>query len=343
MEQNKETSSKAGRMWLRLLAGVLAVLLAISLLLTNAIRISIQKTAEKGTQAAVTNYLYEHTDYAHLSTWERVEKIVGQLGRQTSLEDHYEKASIAIARGENEEALEHVDACLTLIDTESSVYTELMMKQGCLRALLQDTEGARESFAIVLEREPENAQAWLLQTQILIEQQDVTAAMEHLGAYLALEEGDASQIAVMAQLCFGAGEFENVLQYGEQALAMLEDDSEYGELYRCMGYAALMTEQMDKAGPYLTAAIERIEDNAEIYYYRGIYEMAQNRLKAALADYDTAIQNGYQTALAYYNRGVCSLALEDLDALRADMEKVAELDEDPELTLIAQEILKELE
>jgi len=144
-------------------------------------------------------------------------------------------------------------------------------------------------------------------------------------------------------LCFGAGEFENCLLYGEQAVKELAGaDAEHGELYRCMGYSALMLDRSDVAEAYLTAAIDRIEEDAEIYYYRGIFKMSQERLEEALADYNTAIDGGYQTALCYYNRGVCHLAREDLDALKSDMEKVKELDEDPELTLIAQEILKEL-
>lgn len=347
MEQKTGGEARAGKLWIRLIAAVLAMLLALSLLLANAIRISIRKAEEVSAEAAATNYLLAHTDYAHLSAWDRAKKVVSQLrvqqGKQATLEDHYEKASIAIAKGENQEALTHVDACLELIDPESSAYVELIMKQGCLRALLQDPKGAKESFAVVIERDPDYAEAWLLQTQLLIEEQDVAAAKEHLGMYLSLTEGDASQKAVMAQLCFGAGEFENCLLYGEQALtALAGEDSGHGELYRCMGYAALMTDRVDVAEGYLTAAIERIQDNAEIYYYRGIFKMAQERLEEALADYDTAIDGGYQTALAYYNRGVCHLALEDLDALKADMEKVAELNEDAELTLIAQKILKEL-
>jgi len=148
----------------------------------------------------------------------------------------------------------------------------------------------------------------------------------------------------MAQLCFGSGEYSDTLEYGEKALALIDDDAEFGELYRSMGYAAMLGDNsVDKAEAYLTSAIERLDNNAEIYYYRGVYRMAIAQIPAALEDFNAAIDGGYETALVYYNRGVCYLEQNDINALRADMEKVAQLNEDQELTQIALEIINELD
>lgn len=332
-------------LWTKVLAILLATLLVSSLLLANAIRVRIPQTSEESNDALANNYLYTHTDYAHLPAAERLKRVLGQLSiqaSQQSLESHYEKASVLIGQGRNEEALTHIDACLTLIDESGGAYEDLLMKQGCLRALLEDYEGAQVSFEKVLAVAPDNAQAWLLQTQLLIQAGDAGAAMEHLKRYLSLVQGDAEQLAVMAQLCFGAGAYLDTLTYGEQALALLEDDTAFGELYRCMGYAAMLGGDMEHADEYLSAAIERMRDNAETYYYRGVYRMARGDNQAALADFNAAITGGYETALVYYNRGVCYLVLEDMEALNRDMEKVVELNEDEELTQIALQILEEL-
>lgn len=123
---------------------------------------------------------------------------------------------------------------------------------------------------------------------------------------------------------------------------MAADDAAYGELFRCMGYAALLSGD-DRAEKYLTSAIERLADtDPELFYYRGVLRLAREDYEEALVDFDAAIGLGYGTALAYYNRGVCYLTLEDYERLLADMQKVVELNEDEELTQIAQQLIAEL-
>ena len=109
-----------------------------------------------------------------------------------------------------------------------------------------------------------------------------------------------------------------------------------------MGYAALLSGD-DRAEQYLASAIERLADtDPELLYYRGVFRLSREDYEGALADFDTAIGLGYGTALAYYNRGVCYLTLEDYERLLADMQKVVELNEDEELTQIAQQLIAEL-
>lgn len=240
-ERKKTATPGIHAIWIRVAAGLLAAALVATLLLSNAIRIRIQRMEEANAAAAANNYLLENTEYVGLSAWERIQKVVRQMADQASLESHYEKASIAIAQGENETALYHINECLALVDESSEAYEELKMKQGCLLALLEDYEQAQTVFDEVLRRAPGNADAWLLQAQLLLQKGDVTAAMEHLRRYISCAEETADQLSVMAQLCYGAGEYADALIYGEQALAMAADDAAYGELFRCMGYAALLS------------------------------------------------------------------------------------------------------
>ena len=259
VNERKTATPGIHAIWIRVAAGLLAAALVATLLLSNAIRIRIQRMEEANAAAAANNYLLENTEYVGLSAWERIQKVVRQMADQASLESHYEKASIAIAQGENETALYHINECLALVDESSEAYEELKMKQGCLLALLEDYEQAQTVFDEVLRRAPGNADAWLLQAQLLLQKGDVTAAMEHLRRYISCAEETADQLSVMAQLCYGAGEYADALIYGEQALAMAADDAAYGELFRCMGYAALLSGD-DRAEKYLTSAIERLAD-----------------------------------------------------------------------------------
>ena len=342
VNERKTATPGIHAIWIRVAAGLLAAALVATLLLSNAIRIRIQRMEEANAAAAANNYLLENTEYVGLSAWERIQQVVRQMADQASLESHYEKASIAIAQGENETALYHINECLALVDESSEAYEELKMKQGCLLALLEDYEQAQTVFDEVLRRAPGNADAWLLQAQLLLQKGDVTAAMEHLRRYISCAEETADQLSVMAQLCYGAGEYADALIYGEQALAMAADDAAYGELFRCMGYAALLSGD-DRAEKYLTSAIERLTDtDPELFYYRGVLRLAREDYEEALVDFDAAIGLGYGTALAYYNRGVCYLTLEDYERLLADMQKVVELNEDEELTQIAQQLIAEL-
>ena len=343
MEKQRGAAARDGRVWKRLLAALLALLLLFTLLLTNAIRVSIHTSTGTDSSSAATNYLVDNTQYVHLSASERAKMVLSQARAdyRKSLDGRYEQASIAIAQGENVKALEEIEACLNMISPEHEVYEELRMKQGCLLALEGQEEQARTVFQEVLERNPKNAQAWLLQAQLLLQAGDITGAMEHMKQYLSLEQGDANQLSVMAQLCYGAGAYEEALTYGKRALKLLEQGGD-GELYRCMGLAALLVGTAQEAEEYLAKAIGLLEDRGELFYYRGVCRLAQENIEGALEDFNAAIQGGVNSALAYYNRGVCYLALEDWEALKADLERVVELDEDEELTAIAKELLKEL-
>lgn len=331
----------------RVVAALLAALLLLTVLLANASRVSIRRARLSGAPdaaAAASNYLLDNTEYANLPLHLRAQRILSQaLSADVSLEMYYEQASIAIARGENEKALELIETCLSYADEGHARYEDLKMKQGCLEALLGDYKSASKAFAVVLDMDPGNAQAWLLQAQLLVQEGDAAGAMEHLRQYLLLEEGDGNTLAIMAQLCYTAGAYEDALSYGDQALSKLENTAEYGALYSCMGLSALLTQQIDLAIQHLSTAIPLVDKPAQLQYYRGVCYLSKEDVASALTDFDAAIAGGETTAICYYNRGVCHLALGHVEELRADMQMVVSLNEDAELTQLAMEILGQLE
>ncbi len=339
---------KAGyRALYRTIAGLLAILMLAVLLLTSAIQVKISRVQQASTPSAfVTNYLAENTEYVNLPAWGRAQVVFSQIWanrRNETLNDHYKQASVAIAREDYELALDQINECLTLISPNDDAFEELKMKQGCLAALLNREDEAKQCFTEVLERNPENSEAWLLKAQMDLQSGDIGQAMEHLRQFLALQQGDGFQLSAMAQLCYASGAYEDTLTYGEQAMALLEADVDKEDLFRCMGLAGMLCGQMDKAGTYLSAALETAQDDPDLHYYRGVYRLMKEDTQGALEDFDAAIAGGMETALAYYNRGVCRLSLGDVEGLAEDMQRVVELNEDAELTAVATEILKELD
>jgi len=339
-----QKQSPANHIWKRVIAAAVAVILLLNVLLASAIRVSIKRSDEADAASAATNYLADNTEYVSMSAGQRLETLIRQTEKDhaDSFEGHYEEASIAIARGDNEEALEEIEACLDIVTPVYGGYEDLLMKKGCLLALLGEENRAKSVFSEVLERNPKNAEALLLQAQLYLQAADIGKAKELLSSYLKLKEGDANQLAVMAQLCYGTGDHEGALSYGR--LSLEKGPSEDGQLYRVMGYCAMLTEDdFGEAREYLTKALELVGEDAEMRYYRGVCSLSFEEYESALQDFTAAIEGGMEEGLVYYNRAVCYLALEDLVPFRADLERVVELDDDAELKGIAQALLAELD
>lgn len=329
--------------WRRAIAAAIAVILLLNILLASAIRVTIEYSDGTDAGAAATNYLAGSTEYVSQNAAQRLQTLFRQAEstHAESFEGHYEEASIAIARGDNEKALEEINACLDLVTPVYAGYEDLLMKKGCLLALLQQSSRAKNVFEEVLTRNPKNTSAMLLQAQLYLEAADVVKAKELLAEYLQLEEGDAGQLGVMAQLCYGTGDHAGTLAYGRKALE--KAPSEDGQLYRAMGYSAMLESEFGEAREYLTKALEILGEDAEMHYYRGVCSISFEEYEAALTDFTAAIDGGMQEGLVYYNRAVCYLALEDWEPFRADLMRVVELDDDAEIKGIAESLLAQLE
>lgn len=338
-----EKKSPVKHIWRRVIAAAIAVILLLNLLLVNAIRITIKRTDETDTASAATNYLADNTEYVSMSALQRLRTLLRQTeqDRADSFEGHYEAASVAIAKGDNAAALDEINACLAIVTPVYGGYEDLLMKKGCLLALLGEDERAKNVFSEVLDRNPKNADAMLLQSQLYLQNADIGKAKELLSTFLQLQEGDANQLAVMAQLCYGTGDHEGTLSYGR--LSLEKAPSEDGQLYRAMAYAAMLQNGFAEAREYLTRALELLGEDAEMLYYRGVCSLSFEEYESALSDFTAAIDGGMEEGLVYYNRAVCYLAFEDWEPFRADLERVVELNDDAELKGIAESLLKELE
>jgi tetratricopeptide (TPR) repeat protein len=172
---------------------------------------------------------------------------------------------------------------------------------------------------------------------------DHEAAMKDLVTAAELGYGDPAmcygQAAISAYLI---GRTEDVLSLGKKAVSTDSDQLDTGLLYSYMGYSAMLLEKFEDAEVFFTKAIEFGQPEAPMLYYRGISLMAREETETAIADFTAALEGGETTAQCYYNRGACYLALTEYDKALADMKMVAELNEDAELTSLAQELIGQL-
>ena len=264
MEQVKSVKGvRSTSLGLRIAAVTMAVLLLGSILLADAIRITISMQDVDGTNpsAAANNYLANSTDYVQKSTLERAEQVIsGMLKKPTTLKDYYDLASEKIAKAEYTDALALVDVCLEMIETSLSgagtaLYVDLLMKKGCLLALQNNYEEALSYFDHVLKLDNTQAQAYLLETQIYSEQGKTDAAIENLTAYLKLQPADYTMRTALIQLYYVKGAYNLAEQACDDFLSLTYDST--GSVYFLRGACKLQNADYEPAMQDLVTAAQR--------------------------------------------------------------------------------------
>ncbi len=334
------------KIWQRILAACMVFFLLLALLLQQLVQIKI--TPDSSTQsmgkASASEYIMDSVTYLQLTELQRVRLLVSSVAsRAETLESHYTKASLAIASDDNETALTEIEACLALCSRSDSIYPELLMQYGCLLALTEQYQEAVAVFEEVLSLSPENTEAMLLQAQLMIELGDAAGAAQQIEELLFVTGGDASQYSILAQLCYAALRYTDVIAYGEQSIALSGGTTEELEMLRCMGYASLVgLGDITQADDYLSLALALAPEDGELYSYRGICKLSAGDMQAACQDFSSAIANGIETTAQYYNRGVCYISLGEIDRAIEDMNRAIAIGDDADLVEIAQVILQQL-
>lgn len=353
MEQEKPGADTRKKSWgVRIAAAMLAVLMICSLLLIDAVKVTIyrQSYGETNVLAAAGNYLVDSTAYVSESTLERAAQAIERaLTKPTTLEDFYNLASESIAKAEYADALACVDVCLEMAESstegvEAAMYVDLLMKKGCLLALLNDYDQALLCFDRVITTDSTQAQAQLLKTQIYAEQGETAAAIESLLAYIALAPADYDMRAALVQLYYVQGNFlaaesacdeylaltydsngvihfmrgASRLQNGSYGLAM-EDlvvaaKRGYEDPALCYGQAAICAYLLGNSDMVLSYGAEAIAigsdqlDYGTLYSYMGLSSMLLEKFEDAAAQFTSAIEQGQPEAPMRYYRGVSRMA-----------------------------------
>lgn len=128
-------------------------------------------------------------------------------------------------------------------------------------------------------------------------------------------------------------DYESVLSYGDQALAIGSENFTFESLYYYMGLAQINLGAYTEAIELLDSAIELGVTMDDVYYYRGVCNMVSGNMDLAIADFTEAIDRDVESLLSnsYFNRGVCAADQKDYALAKSDFEMVVQLEKEGEL------------
>lgn len=316
------------KLWRRLLAGFMAVLLLGGLLLGYAAQIRFAQLNYLGTvlehAAAVTA---DNTGYLNESGLQRAWNILRYAVGKPKTYDEYEMyASIAIARTEYAEAIPYMQGCIDLLEDGSEREKALLeLRLGSLYALSDDAESAISCFDKALNMEPTLADAYLLRAQMhsLMGNQELAAA--DVRSYDQLAGENPAIRAAIGSLYEGAGDYRNAVacyttgleQSGGTDTDLLASRARCYVLLGDMGAARLDLISFFAEGGS--------DPTGEYNVMLGLCRMENGEYDLALQAFHNAVNAGYdQLPLIYSQCVLCAYILGDYATVISDGNKALE-------------------
>lgn len=328
----EEFPSRAGlftrRLWRRILAGIMAIILLAGMFLGYAAQIRFGQMQFVGTvlehAAAVTA---DSTDYLSESTLKRAWKILRYAVGKPRTYDEYEMyASLAIAREDYTGAIPYMQGCIDQYPGESGrALAVLYMRQGSLYALSDDAEGAVACFDKAIETDPQLADAYLLRAQMysLMGRQENMAA--DIRSYDALAGGNSAIRASIGSLYESAGDYENAVKC--YTLGLEQSGGTDPELLAARGRCRVLTQDLKAARQdFIDFFANGGKDpTGEYHLMLGLCQMEAGEYQQALNAFHNALNVGYaQQALVYSQCVLCAYILGDYETVITDGEKALE-------------------
>ncbi len=354
-DEQKEKKNWMRSWWTRSIAAFLAVAMAATALLANAVRI--QLPAEDGSASEYA--LSESTDFVNKNMAARMEEMLSQLlVSPTTLDQHYRSASVLIGAAKYAEALDEINACLSLADAEdTALIDELWLKRGCLETLTGAYDAALESFAHITPGTYDE-ETLLVKAQIYSEQEDAQQTAAALEAYVLIRPDDFESRSMLAGVYIqleryddAIGQYEAILnsggdeagqiymqlasaqmlagRYTEAIAYFLEAErAGYADSSACYAQCALasyLNGDYESVGSYGEQALAIGSDNftyESLYYYMALAKLNLGGYEEAIELFTTAIGQDLQIDDAYYYRGACYMATGDMQAAINDFTTV---------------------
>lgn len=169
--------------------------------------------------------------------------------------------------------------------------------------------------------------SWAYYLGVIYERVDkYSSAIPYYKEYMAQEP--LGSVAYRIASCYDEmGDYDNALDYCDQAIAMDSTETEY--LYQkanLLFNAEKNTEAIKVMGDYIALNPEY----SSPYYCRGWFKELAGDTEGALEDYNISITLDPKDPYAYMNRGVLYLRQGDKKAAEADLKQVIKLDSIPE-------------
>jgi tetratricopeptide (TPR) repeat protein len=210
----------------------------------------------------------------------------------------------------------------------------------------EDAETIAAASALLLQRDPQDADAFYYQGFSLIVTEQYTAAIEQLNRALTLRPEFPEAYITRGLARKRQGDEEGAIADLKLAIAdytrAIEHKPEDATLYNARGNAHRYQRDFAAAIADYTRAIEINPEDANAYNNRGVVRRNQGELDAAIADYTRAIEINPEDAIAYYNRGLAYRELQRYQESLSDLNRAIELGLE-EAILDRDEVLRLLE
>lgn len=333
------------RIEIRIIAGIVAVAIFISVIANGLVAVRIKADLES---EAATKYLVDNTGYVNADTVERIQEKLQTLSDPVSLEDYYRLAGTQIAEEDYQGALGSIEQCIKLDDgSNQELHLDLLMKKGCLLVMLERDAEALISLDQVISEAPAESDAYLVKAQIYAKQEDLPNLVQALEWYLKYETGNAEIRELLAQAMFSMGDYAGAKAQYRYVLEEPGENTDLTQMQYLYGLTCIQLEDFQDAEEALLLALQQDETLSGIHYYIGVCKMSNEAYSEAVEFLSVSIEKGSMPQLSRYSRGISGLMTEGYDLVQAkeDLKFAAEYagsDADESVRIQAVQLLERL-
>jgi len=352
--ENSEPKQKTGWIrswWTRGIAAFLAVAMAGTIFLSNAVQIQLGADGESASEQALS----ETTDYVKKNPMARAGDVITRFfTNPQTLEQYYQNASVLIGAAKYESALSLICTCISLADgSDIALLDELWLKRGCLETLTKQYDAALESFTHISDG-AYSAELLLIKAQIYDEKGETEQTVSALESYLLINPEDNDTRTTLAGILLEQGSYDAaILQYDailsngggaggeaymQRASAKLmagkyEDsiidflsakDAGYVDPSACCAQCALASYLLEDYASVVSYGEQAIEIGSTnftyetLYYYMGLAQLNLEAYDKAAELLTKSIDLGVDMVEAHYYRGACYMVNGNMQEAIAD-------------------------
>jgi tetratricopeptide (TPR) repeat protein len=239
---------------------------------------------------------------------------------------HFMRARLAHHDGDHQVALDELRLALASDDSNPYLMTELAEQY----ARASELERAELQLKKVLERFPDYPQAQLLMGRVLYEGQKTTRARTHLLRAIKLKPTDADAYLVLTQLWLDQGRVDEAIKVVEELGAAVPGEP-VG--YRRLGLALAERGDAGKAEKLLQRAVER--DPGDLESWGALARLAETggKLNKALEYWERAMERDPESREVLLNAGRLALRVRRMAEAKAYFDQLLAQGRDPEVAV----------
>lgn len=236
---------------------------------------------------------------------------------------HFLRARLAHHEGEHRLALDELRLALASDDESPFLMTQLAEQF----ARMSDLEKAEVQLKRVIDRVPDYAPAQLMMGRVLYESQKTTRARGHLARAIRLQPADPDAYLVLTQLCLDQGKVDEAVKVVDELGAAVPGEP-IG--YRRLGLALAERGDASRAEKLLMRAVDRDAGDLESWVTLARLFETSNRLPKAVDAYAHALERDPENVDVLLAAGRLALRMENAVDARAYFDLLLSLSHDPE-------------